>query len=186
MTGTCLSRSAKDWVRAFDYWNCFLQTGPSGMPWTVGNVQRISAIRAPATAMTCRSRPAALQHADRLRAEPCSAIGDVNFSGRSDVPLPGCARCGAARSLQVPADLGSGPPTCSRQWPRPMRPTAGRRGIRARGGRHEAPSPGGRRCRRFDVGRATAWAMPGEVARAKSRRVRVFLGRLFLFRAPSR
>ena len=41
-------QSRKDRVLTFDYRNCSLQSGRSGMPWTVGNVQRISAIRAPA------------------------------------------------------------------------------------------------------------------------------------------
>ena len=47
MASACERKAGLHWVRAFDYWNCFLQTGRSGMPWTVGNVQRISAIRAP-------------------------------------------------------------------------------------------------------------------------------------------
>ena len=37
-----------DWVLTFDCGNCLLQTSRSGRPWNVGNVQRISAIRAPA------------------------------------------------------------------------------------------------------------------------------------------
>ncbi len=44
-TPACLT--ASNWHESFDYWNCLLQTGRSGMPWPVGNGNRISAIRAP-------------------------------------------------------------------------------------------------------------------------------------------